>query len=100
MKELSTLIKPVITEKATDLQGSGKYMFFVHRTATKIDVKKAIKAIYGAKVQTIRIVNTKPKKRFTAKRRVLVKKPILKKAIITLKKGEKKIDVNKIKAKA
>lgn len=100
MKELSTLLKPVITEKATDLQSDGKYMFFVNKTATKVDVKKAVEAIYGAKVKVVRIVNTQPKKRFTAKRRVLVKKPALKKAIITLKKGEKKIDINKIKVKA
>ena len=100
MKEFKVLLQPVVTEKATDLAGKGKYVFFVSRESTKIDVKKAIEKIYGVKVSDVRIINTRPKKRFAARRKVLVKKPEMKKAIVALKKGEKAIDVNKIKVKA
>ena len=100
MKELVTLLQPVVTEKATDMAQKGKYEFFVASDATKIDVKKAVKKIYGAGVLTVRMINTHPKKRFMTGKRVLVKKAEMKKAIVTLRKGEKTIDVNKIKVKA
>ncbi|MBU1992190.1 MAG: 50S ribosomal protein L23 [Patescibacteria group bacterium] len=99
MSELTVITRPVVTEKATDLAGISKYVFIVKKDATKVEVKKAVEKIYGAKVGTIRIIKTHPKKRMLAKRRELIKKPELKKAIVTLRKGEKAIDVNKINVK-
>lgn len=100
MKELVTLLQPVVTEKATDLARGNKYEFFVADDSTKIDVKKAVKKVYGVEVLTVRMIRTHQKKRFMAGRRILVKKAEMKKAVVTLKKGEKAIDVNKVKAKA
>lgn len=100
MKEFKTLLKPVVTEKATDLAGKGKYMFFAAKDATKVDVKKAVKKIYGANIKKVGVIRTHSKKRLMAKRRELIKKEEAKKVIVTLKKGEKAIDINKIKIKA
>lgn len=85
------LIKqPWITEKAGDLGGFGKYIFIVDRKANKAETKKAIESIYGVKVIDVNIINIKGK----AKRlgRSLGKTSAYKKAIVTLKEGEK-IDV-------
>ncbi|MFO0780703.1 MAG: 50S ribosomal protein L23 [Candidatus Gracilibacteria bacterium] len=94
MDALYSLIKPVVTEKATELNAKLKYAFWVNRKATKIDIKRAIKEVYGADVDTVRIMNTPAKKRM-ARRMVVDKRPAMRKAIITLK-GGKKLDVTKI----
>jgi len=90
-RQSAFLIKqPWVTEKATDLSGLRKYVFIVDRKANKSEVKKAIESIYGVKVEGVNIINTKGK----AKRlgRSLGRTSAFKKAIVTLKEGEK-IDV-------
>lgn len=98
MDALYTLIKPVVTEKATALGSKLKYAFWINRNATKIDVKRAIKEAYGADVATVRIINSPAKKRI-ARRMIVDKRAEMKKAIITLK-GGKKLDVNNIAKEA
>jgi len=91
-QRVSTLMirQPWITEKATDLGGFRKYIFVVDRKANKSEIKKAIESIYSVKVKDINIINIKGK----AKRlgRSLGKTSSIKKAIATLRKGEK-IDI-------
>lgn len=94
MDTLYTIIKPVVTEKATALQAKLKYALWVNRNATKIDVKRAVKEIYGVDVAKVRMMNT-PAKTRVARRMIVDKRPAMKKAIITLK-GGKKIDPMKI----
>jgi large subunit ribosomal protein L23 len=100
MKEFNCILQPVVTEKATDLSTKGKYVFYVAKDSTKVDVKKAVEKIYGVKVDTVRTVIVRPKERMLAKRRTLTKRSKGKKAIVTLKKGEKTIDIHKLKVKA
>ncbi len=94
MKALYTIIKPVTTEKATNLAAKLKYAFWVNRRATKIDVKHAIKEMYGAEVATVRMLNTPAKKRL-ARRMLVDKRSAMRKALVTLK-GGKKLDLTKI----
>mgnify|MGYP000169747234 CR=1 FL=1 len=85
------LEKPYISEKATDLQNQGKYVFRVSRKANKISVKKAIEEMYGVKVKKVNIIHLPPKRRrlgrFEGWKDGLKKG--FKKAIVTLEKGEK-----------
>lgn len=79
-----------ITEKATDLNKIGKYVFMVELSATKNEIKKAIKEIYGveaARVDTLRL--PAKKSRF---RNLVSKKGDYKKAVVTLRAGQK-IDI-------
>jgi large subunit ribosomal protein L23 len=76
-----------ITEKGTKIrEGQNGYLFEVARDANKIQIKKAIEAIFDVKVNTVRTlrVHGKPKRvgRFAGHR------PDWKKAIVTLKKGQ------------
>jgi large subunit ribosomal protein L23 len=85
------LIKQVwITEKSSDLSGSGKYVFVVEKSANKPEIKKAIESIYSVKVESVNVVNSKGKSKRLG--RTMGKTSSYKKAIVSLKKGQK-IDV-------
>jgi len=82
------LIKnPIITEKATALSAFNKYVFLVDNKATAPEIKKAVKVIYNVAAMKVNIINTKPKtKRWGQGLNI---KSGYKKAIVTLKKGQK-----------
>jgi len=81
------LIKPLITEKAGDLGAINKYVFAVNPRMNKVEVKKAIRTIYKVEPVKISISN------FSGKNvkygRIRGKTKNWKKAIITLKEGDK-----------
>jgi large subunit ribosomal protein L23 len=83
--------EPHITEKATFLTNQDKYVFKVSRRANKTEVKKAVEALYGVKVEKVHMIHSAPKKRRLGRHegwRQGLKRGF-KKAIVTLKKGEK-----------
>lgn len=84
----SFLIKKIgLTEKAVSMQGNGKYVFLVKLSAAKSEIKKVIEELYGVKVDNVNTLRSFGKtKRYGAK---IGKKTEYKKAIVTLKKGEK-----------
>ncbi len=84
------LIKPLITEKATHLVTQNKYSFAVAKSVNKNEVKKAIEGLYGVEPIDINIINVRGK--FVRYGRTFGKKKNWKKAIITLKPGDK-IDI-------
>ena len=81
------IIKPVITEKSMDLLADNKYTFIVDRRSNKTEVKNAIETIFNVRVEKVRTMNLrgKPKRRG----RVEGKTARRKKAIVTLKPGQK-----------
>lgn len=81
------LSKALITEKATALVGLNKYSFKVNKAANKFEVKNAIKALYGVEPVSVNIINERGKR--VTYGRIKGKKSNWKKAIVTLKKGEK-----------
>lgn len=83
----SVLIKPLITEKAAHLASLNKYVFLVDKNANKVLVKQEVAARYNVRVESVDIVNIKGKVKYYKNRPY--KKGDIKKAIVTLKKGEK-----------
>lgn len=81
------LKEPHVSEKATQLSDQGKYTFKIYPDANKVQVAKAISNLYGVRVKNVNIINIKSKKRTL--RGLEGKKPGYKKAVITLKEGEK-----------
>lgn len=81
---VKTLVR---TEKGTMLEPDRKYLFHVARNANKIEIKKAIEEIYNVKVEAINtsIVNGKLKR----VRQELGRTAPWKKAVVTLKEGQK-----------
>jgi len=89
-KSMLFVKQPWVTEKAVSLSGLAKYVFIVDKKTNKSEVKKAIESIYNVKVENVNIINIKGK----AKRlgRSLGKTSGFKKAVLTLKQGQK-IDI-------
>ncbi len=79
---------PLITEKTTALADENKYVFIVVKNAGKNQVKMAIEQIYKVSVMNVSIVNMPGKKRKYRLSREGYR-PAYKKAIITLKEGDK-----------
>jgi large subunit ribosomal protein L23 len=89
MKNIYTIIKkPIFTEKGAALKESlNKILVEVSKDANKIDIKRAIEEIFKVKVDKIATIHERGKwKRYG---KSVGKRPDTKKAIITLKKGEK-----------
>ena len=80
------IISPVITEKSTILQESGKYTFKVSNNADKSSVKKAIEEIFEVKVEAVNIIVKKGKPKTFGRNRIIT--PSYKKAIVSLSPGE------------
>jgi len=85
--------QPVVTEKSTLLQEKNIYAFWVNPKATKIDVKRAIKAIFGVDVAAVRITNTAEKIK-AVRKGSFNKRKHSRKAFITLV-GRVKLDSTK-----
>ena len=61
---MSLLIKPIITEKATnDSELNNCYTFQVAKSANKVEIKKAVEASYGVKVEKVRTINVRSDRR-------------------------------------
>lgn len=80
------LIKPMITEKGTHLASQNKYIFEVAPQANKIEIKKAIRAVYGVEPLKVNLVSLTGKQVRYGRTRGRTKDR--KKAIITLPKGQ------------
>ncbi|MEO0310431.1 MAG: hypothetical protein RIQ89_88 [Bacteroidota bacterium] len=88
---MSTLKRPIITEKATRLsEKTGKYSFVVAKEANKIEIKNAVEKMYNVTVEEVNTITmpAKIKTRYTTKGMTVGRKGGIKKAVITLKKGE------------
>ena len=88
MKHAQDVIKALIrTEKSTVVEPKGKYLFLVANTANKILIKKAVEDLYKVKVRCVNtFVSLGKMKRV---RRQIGKTPDTKKAVVTLKEGQK-----------
>lgn len=81
------LRRPLITEKSTTLQAKGKYVFEVAGGATKHQIKQAVEKAFKVKVTAVNVMKVPGKGRRMRGRLVLT--PSWKKAIVTLKPGDK-----------
>jgi len=77
-----------ITEKGTQLAGQSKYLFKVDPAANKLEIKKAVEDFFKVKVVKVNTMNYTGKKR---RERTLHygKKPDWKRAVVTLRAGDK-----------
>ncbi len=85
----SIVIKPLITEKSMADVTKGKYSFVVAKDASKAAIKAAVKAQFSVTVVGVATSVQKGKTQRVGTRRVEVGKAAVKKATVTVKKGEK-----------
>jgi large subunit ribosomal protein L23 len=89
---MGIIIKPIITEKMT-AQGDkmNRYGFVVAKSANKLQIKQAVKEMYGVEIESVNTTNYsgKNKSRFTKSGFISGKSNAYKKAFVTLADGEK-----------
>jgi large subunit ribosomal protein L23 len=88
---MGIIVKPIVTEKMTGLgEKLNRYGFKVQKEANKIQIKKAVEAMYNVTVTDVNtaIVAPKTKSRFTKSGQIVGKTAAYKKAVVTVKKGE------------
>ena len=57
------LIQPVVTEKANALREQNKYVFIVHPSATKTEIKEAVAKLFNVKVVDCTTINVMGKQK-------------------------------------
>jgi len=91
MKNAHDIVKGMIrTEKGSAMQVLNKYLFWIDKSANKIEVRRAIEDIYKVKVDAVNTVMMRGKLKRV--RYAVGKTSDWKKAIVTLKDGSK-IDI-------
>ncbi len=88
---MEILIRPIITEKMTELaEDRGQYGFIVNTRANKVEIKKAVESAYDVTVESVNtmIQAGKSKSRFTKAGVISGRTNNVKKAIVTVKEGD------------
>lgn len=84
------LKRPIVTEKSTYLSNQlGQYVFEVDPRANKLQVKEAVETIFDVDVVDVNILNMPAKRARRRNRRMAVRRPGWKKAIVTLAPGQR-----------
>ena len=90
MNSFDIIIKPILSEKSFSGIQMKRYTFKVAKSATKVDIKKAVEEVFGVEVAKVNTINVQGK----VKRRGATsgKRPDYKKAIVQLTEGSKSIE--------
>ncbi|HLG44317.1 MAG TPA: 50S ribosomal protein L23 [Nitrospirales bacterium] len=82
------IVRPLLTEKLTDLRETQRKVgMLVRADANKVEIKKAAEHALKVKIEKVNVMNVLGKTRRIG--RLSGKKPDWKKAIVTVKAGEK-----------
>jgi large subunit ribosomal protein L23 len=87
----SILIKPIVSEKSEKLSGKlNQYAFVVDKSANKLEIKKAVEAMFTTNVVAVNtaVMPAKQKSRNTRSGLVKGRVAAYKKAYVTLAEGE------------
>ena len=84
------IIRPLVTEKTTNMMEEKKYTFVVARDANKIEIKNALEEIFDVKVKAVNTANFKGKNAWVDTRRDFSPAG---KAIVTLTDDSKTIEL-------
>ena len=87
---MEVLKKPIVTEKFTAQNEVGKYAFEVSKNANKVQIKKAVEQLYGVTVEKVSTMRTQGKLKVKNTKAGVVsgRKPMIKKAVVSLKAGD------------
>lgn len=88
MKKPYEILKSILqTEKGSMMRVQNKYLFWVDKSANKIEIKNAVESVYKVKVEKVNTVTARGKNKRV--RYIMGKTPDWKKAIVQLKSGDK-----------
>ena len=84
------ILRPVLTEASYEGIADKRYVFEVAKTANRTEIKLALEAIFGIKVEKVNTLRTLGK--IKRQGRTFGRTPEIKKAYVTLKKDSKPIE--------
>lgn len=82
------ILRPILTEKATQLAGKQVYMFEVNKKSNKFQIEKALIKLYKVEISGTRVVTRKGKKRKVGKKMKPTQSSDQKIAYVTVSKGK------------
>lgn len=87
MNPHDVILAPVLSEKAVGEMSLGKYSFYVHPSANRVQIKEAIETVFNVEITKINLQNLRGKVKRMG--RFEGRRPERKKAIVTLKAGQR-----------
>ncbi len=84
---MEIIIRPIVTEKSMQSTSDGKFIFEASPNTNKIEITKELEKLYKVNVLDVNIINAKGKTKTF--KRIQGKRKDVKKAIVTLKQGQK-----------
>tara|TARA_Y100001970_G_scaffold94584_1_gene119144 strand:+ start:2884 stop:3174 length:291 start_codon:yes stop_codon:yes gene_type:complete len=82
------VIAPIVSEKSYEQLEQNIYVFQVHTSASKPEIRQAVESIFDVTVTKVNTLNRKGKVRRNRRNNTLGKKPDTKRAIVTLAEGD------------
>lgn len=84
------IVRPLVTEKTMSaIERRRTYTFVVNLRATKPQIRHAVEQVFSVKVQSVRTLRRKGKRRARRMARfLLVRRPDWKRALVTLREGQ------------
>lgn len=89
MHALNIILGPIITEKSMNESGKGRYTFKVTVGADKKSIKKAVEEKFKVNVTKVTTVIVKGRSSRAGVRRIESLNSVFKKAVVTVKTGQK-----------
>jgi large subunit ribosomal protein L23 len=86
---VAVLLRPVVSEKTYALMDRNVYVFVVDPRSTKIEIRQAVEAAFGVKVDHVNTLNRKGKTTRNRRTNTPGKRPDTKRAFVTLHAGDK-----------
>ncbi len=83
---MSILLAPHVSEKASFAADRGEFVFKVAKTATKLEIKKAVELLFEVKVENVSTLVMKGKTKRTGQ--IAGRRSDWKKAYVTLEEGQ------------
>lgn len=91
MKDVrDVILRPIITERSTEMMAENKYVFEVAPKANKTEIKQAVEKIFDVKVESVNTINVKGKPKRMG--RYMGKRKDWKKAIVKLTADSKPLE--------
>jgi large subunit ribosomal protein L23 len=87
------IIRPVVSEKSYAAFDGNVYTFVVAEDANKIEIRKAVEELFATKVESVRTLNRKGKRKRNRTSGAWATRATKKRAIVTLAPGAESIDI-------
>ena len=83
------ILRPVVSEKSYALLDEGVYVFIVHPSSNKTEIRQAVESIFNVRVTNVNTLNRKGKRKRNRRMHTFGTRADTKRAIVTLADGDR-----------